>query len=80
VAATARRRVDRLDHPKHGTFTLPGWPVKMSGSHVAVDRAPLLGEHNAAIYAEWLGMNASDLEKLKAQDVERADPRWSRYR
>jgi len=41
----------------------------MSESHVAVDRAPLLGEHNAEIYTEWLGLTARDLEDLKAQDV-----------
>jgi crotonobetainyl-CoA:carnitine CoA-transferase CaiB-like acyl-CoA transferase len=43
--------------------------VKMTESHVAVDRAPLLGEQNAEIYAEWLGMTARDLEDLKAKDV-----------
>jgi formyl-CoA transferase len=41
----------------------------MSESHVAVDRSPLLGEHNTAIYAEWLGLTARDLEDLKAQDI-----------
>jgi formyl-CoA transferase len=41
----------------------------MSESHVAVDRSPLLGEHNAAIYAEWLGLTARELEDLKAQDI-----------
>ena len=43
--------------------------VKMSQSHVVVDRSPLLGEHNAEIYAAWLGLTARDLEDLKAQDV-----------
>ena len=58
-----------VDHPTRGQFTLPGWPVKMSDSHVAVDRSPLLGEHNAAIYAEWLGLGARDLEELKSQGI-----------
>jgi formyl-CoA transferase len=43
--------------------------VKMSDSYVKVDRSPLLGEHNAEVYAEWLGLTSHDLEDLKAQDV-----------
>jgi crotonobetainyl-CoA:carnitine CoA-transferase CaiB-like acyl-CoA transferase len=43
--------------------------VKMSDSHVAVDRAPLLGEHNTEIYAEWIGLTERDLEDLKAKDI-----------
>jgi len=34
-----------------------------------VDRSPLLGEHNAQIYSEWLGFSARDLDDLKAKDV-----------
>src|SRR5213076_1761589 len=54
AALQKREMIVTVDHPKRGKFTLPGWPVKMSDSHVAVDRSPMLGEHNAAIYAEWL--------------------------
>jgi formyl-CoA transferase len=68
-AIQKREMVVTVDHPQRGKFTLPGWPVKMSDSYVAVDRAPLLGEDNAAIYAEWLGLSARDLEDLKAQNV-----------
>ena len=73
-AIQQREMIVTVDHPKRGKFTLPGWPVKMSDSHVAVDRSPLLGEHNAEIYAEWLGLTARDLEDLKAQarDLKRA--------
>jgi len=41
----------------------------MSESYVRVDRSPMLGEHNAEIYAKWLGFTARDLEDFKAQDV-----------
>src|ERR1700746_2339193 len=68
-AIQQREMIVTVDHPKRGKFTLPGWPVKMSESHVAVDRAPLLGEHNAEIYTEWLGLTARDLEDLKTQDI-----------
>ena len=32
-----------VQHPVRGAFTLPAFPVKMSGSHVAVECSPLLG-------------------------------------
>ena len=35
----------------------------------ACDRAPLLGEHNAEIYTEWLGLTKGELEDLKGKDV-----------
>jgi formyl-CoA transferase len=68
-AIQQREMIVTVDHPKRGKFTLPGWPVKMSESHVKVDRSPLLGEHNAEVYAEWLGLTTRDLENLKAQAV-----------
>jgi formyl-CoA transferase len=68
-AIQQREMIVTVDHPKRGKFTLPGWPVKMSESYVEVDRSPLLGEHNAEVYAEWLGLTAHDLEALKAQAV-----------
>jgi formyl-CoA transferase len=69
AALQKREMIVTVDHPKRGKFTLPGWPVKMSDSHVAVDRSPMLGEHNAAIYSEWLGLSGRDLEDLKSKEV-----------
>ena len=69
AALQKREMIVTVDHPKRGKFTLPGWPVKMSDSHVDVERSPLLGEHNREIYAEWLGLAPRDLEDLKGKDV-----------
>ena len=44
-----------VKHPVRGDVTIPGWPVKMSDSKVAISSSPLLGEHNEAVLAEWLG-------------------------
>jgi formyl-CoA transferase len=52
-----------------GAFTMPGWPVKMSGSHVSVQAAPLLGAHNEAVYGSWLGYTREELADLKEEGV-----------
>jgi formyl-CoA transferase len=51
----ARSIFATIDHPQHGRVTIPGWPVKLSGSPTEIVRAPLLGEHTEEVLAEWLG-------------------------
>jgi formyl-CoA transferase len=58
-----------LDHPRRGKITIPGWPVRMSGSHVPVTAAPLLGEHNRAVYGELLGLDEPELTRLRTEGV-----------
>lgn len=58
-----------VDHPVRGKITIPGWPVKMSGSYVKVAASPLLGADNADVYAEWLGLSKGDLDQLKKDGV-----------
>lgn len=58
-----------IDHPVRGKLVIPGWPVKMSGSHVKVEASPLLGADNADVYGEWLGLGKGDLDQLKKDGV-----------
>jgi formyl-CoA transferase len=58
-----------VDHPVRGAFTMPGWPVKMSRSHVSVQAAPLLGADNEAVYGAWLGYTRERLADLKEEGV-----------
>ena len=46
---------------------MPGFPVKMSGSHVPVTCAPMLGADTEAVYKELLGLSASDIAALRAE-------------
>ncbi|MCW2901800.1 MAG: formyl-CoA transferase [Streptosporangiaceae bacterium] len=58
-----------VDHPVRGAFKTVGCPLKLSDSPVEVERSPLLGEHNDAIYGEVLGLPADDLVSLRANGV-----------
>lgn len=58
-----------VKHPVRGDFTMPGWPVKMSESHVSVVSAPLLGQHTEEVLGELLGYSAEKVRSLKAEKV-----------
>jgi len=60
-----RKMVVDLEHPNRGRYPMAGNPVRMSGSPTEVTRAPMLGEHNAEVFGQWLGLSADDLKALK---------------
>jgi formyl-CoA transferase len=64
----ANDMIVRVDHPERGEFTTVGCPIKLSDSPVDVIRSPLLGEHNADIYGDELGLG-DQLCALKAKGV-----------
>ncbi len=56
-----------VQHPRRGAFTMPGWPVKMSASHVTVTAAPLLGADNEEVYGAWLDYTPEQVAAMKAE-------------
>jgi crotonobetainyl-CoA:carnitine CoA-transferase CaiB-like acyl-CoA transferase len=61
---TERGILQVMDHPS-GRFKMPSWPVRFDGAPPQLKPAPLLGQHTAEVFGEWLGMNAGDVEGLK---------------
>ncbi len=60
-----------VDVPALGrTLTYPGAPYRMSATPWRMGRpAPRLGEHNAAIYRDMLGLSEADLASLRQERV-----------
>jgi formyl-CoA transferase len=57
-----------MRHPS-GELRMPTFPVRFDGAPPPVKLAPLLGEHTAEVFADWLGMSAADLKSLRDDGV-----------
>jgi len=53
-----------IDHPIHGKFTMPAFPIRLSHSNVPIQPAPLLGADNKAIYGDMLGFSDDEITKF----------------
>jgi CoA:oxalate CoA-transferase len=66
----AREMMVSLAHPRLGEVPVVGTPLKFSGSPARVDHlGPNLGQDNERIYGELLGLDAAEMERLKAAGV-----------
>src|SRR5215467_11786866 len=64
----ARGIIQTMRHPK-GELRMPAFPVRFDGAPAPVAPAPLLGEHNAEVFGEWLGLGAGDIGSLRDAGV-----------
>jgi formyl-CoA transferase len=64
-----RQMIVDIEHPARGKLSIPGCPVKLQDSPVTVVSAPLLGQHNAEVYRQMLGLGERELAELKEQKV-----------
>jgi len=68
--AGAREMFVDVEHPKAGRTTLTGSHIKLSATPPRLRApAPLLGEHNEAVYGELLGLTPAHIAELKRAGV-----------
>ena len=68
--AGAREMFVDVDHPTAGRTTLTGSHIKLSATPPRLRApAPLLGEHNEAVYGELLGLTREHLAELRRAGV-----------
>lgn len=59
-----------IDHPATGPLQYPGAPYKFSQTPWEIRQpAPLLGQHNEAIYCERLGMRREEVTQLQERGI-----------
>ena len=61
--------IQEIDHPRHGTVRLLGWPARMSESSVPIRAAPLLGQHSTEVLAADLQLDRDELDALLRDGV-----------
>ena len=65
-----RGMLQHVNHPSLGDVILPNSPLRLHGAdRVEPVPSPLLGQHNAEIYGEWLGLGSDAVETLMRDGV-----------
>ena len=59
-----------IDHPDLGRIVVPGSPLRFHGSAPRpIEASPRLGQHNDAVYGDWLGLSAAEIDALRSEGV-----------
>jgi CoA:oxalate CoA-transferase len=63
----ARGMLEHIDHPELGPIVVPTTPLRLHGAAPVETRpSPTIGQHNEAIYGDWLGLSAAEIAALNA--------------
>jgi formyl-CoA transferase len=58
-----------MQHPSHGAFKMPAWPVRVDGKPPRITPSPMLGADTDEVLQRWLGLAAGDIAALHAEGV-----------
>jgi 2-methylfumaryl-CoA isomerase len=61
---TANPLFTSLDQPRVGEYLAPGLPLSIDGTYPQAVAAPALGDDTADVLTDWLGFDASDVDRL----------------
>ena len=59
-----------IDHPELGRIVVPGSPLRFHGAPPPpYEPSPAQGEHNHAVYVDWLGLDEEEFARLRSEHV-----------
>jgi CoA:oxalate CoA-transferase len=59
-----------IEHPDLGPLTVPHSPLRYEGTpQLPLQPSPRLGEHNAEVLREWLGLDDAEIDELTRAEV-----------
>lgn len=65
-----RKQITTVNHPKAGEVAVSGVTMRLSDTPLTIRRPPpMLGEHNADVLGDWLGLPEGEVETLKTDGV-----------
>jgi CoA:oxalate CoA-transferase len=65
-----RGALQEIEHPELGLLTVPQTPIRFRGTEPPpLEPSAALGAHNDEVYGDWLGLDAAELEELRADRI-----------
>jgi len=66
----ARGMLERIDHPDLGEIVVPTSPLRFHGAaRIETTPSPGIGQHNAEVYGNWLGLSQTEIAALSRDGV-----------
>lgn len=64
-----RGMLAEMDHPDMGPLVVPHSPIRVGDHYATLVPSPSLGQHNHAVYGDWLGLDDAEVADLHERGV-----------